>query len=442
MFEQSKCLVTHPQIACGTCPHCGLLVAADPTAPEAGTENSGVRWNIARLLEDLDRDDGATRVTTIFNLSDHLPPLEEALPVVRKAFHDRAKKVRDRALTASVRLKSSTPQEHAVAICESLLKQDPTDLAALHVLLHCYTPAEALRETYRKSRHALILRVIREMPDVPHSLAVPMKLCPKEDGEVFEQAKALWLKQIEEHPDNTRVLHNASFFFRFVDDVMTGKLLRRCKELEPEDPRWSYELGTLYSFQGDRQQPESYRDWGLMSLAELEAAWQSVTDPDVRSVILLKLPDVALRAGEIEKARHYAEELLSSVSGDQPILSQIWADRQANTVLGWYALYNNNFEEAKDRLFSARTPVAFYFTSCFCFMDPLMKLVDWMLYRDQRQAVLEYLRRSQELVPEFRDRLAKWTSEIEQGLTPDFQDRALLSENLKVVQKLGTKPAI
>jgi hypothetical protein len=67
-------------------------------------------------------------------------------------------------------------------------------------------------------------------------------------------------------------------------------------------------------------------------------------------------------------------------------------------------------------------------------MDPLMKLVGWMLDRGQREAVLEYLRRDQQLVPEFGDRLAKWTREIEQGLTPVFQDRALLAENLQIAK--------
>jgi tetratricopeptide (TPR) repeat protein len=392
-----------------------------------------VRWNIARMLEDLDRDDDATRLTTIFNLSDHLPALEEALPVVRKAFHDRVKKVRDRALTASVRLMTNTEEQLTVKTCESLLRQDPADLAALHVLLHFYCSAQYRSEVYRKSRHALILRVIESMPDAPHSVAVPMKINPQEAGDVFEQAKALWLKQVEKNPDNVRVLENASVYFMAVDDVMTGKLLRRCKELEPGNPRWSRELGQLYSFQGDSRQPESYKDWGLMSLAELETAWQSATDPEHRFRALMRLPAVALQASEIEKARNYAEKLLASVSEEQHLFTQIWADREANTVLGWYALYNNNFDEAKARLFAARTPAAPYLTSSYCFMDPLMKLVGWMLYRDQRQAVLEYLRRDQELVPEFRDRLAGWASEIAHGRTPDFQDRALLSENHKAV---------
>ncbi len=213
MSEQLKCRVTHPQIACGTCPCCGLVVASDPTSPSAGPVTSGVNWNIARLLDDLDRDDVAIRLITILNLSDHLPPLEEAVPVVRKALHDRAERVRDRALTAAVRLVTSAEDRVTVETCESLLRQDPSDLAALH------------------------------------------------------------------------------------------------------------------------------------------------------------------------------------------------------------------------------------FSTCFCFTDPLVKLVGWMLFRDQRKSVFEYLRREQELVPEFRERLAKWASEIERGLTPDFQDKALLPENLKVVEKLDARPA-
>ncbi len=260
-----------------------------------------------------------------------------------------------------------------------------------------------------------------------------MGIFPQEDGDVGEQARTLWLKQVQKDPDNTRVRENASVFFRFVDDVMAGKLLRKCKELEPGNPRWSHELGQLYSVQGDRQQPESYKDWALMSLAKLETAWQSATEPDHRFHAMLRLPAVALQAWEIEKACYYAKKLLlSAASGQHHPFSQIWADREANTVLGWYALYTNNFDEAKARLLGARTPVPDYLLSCFCFMDPLMKLVGWMLERNQREAVLEYLRREQERVPTFRDRLAKWASEIEQGLTPDFQDRELLSESAKL----------
>ena len=74
-----------------------------------------------------------------------------------------------------------------------------------------------------------------------------------------------------------------------------------------------------------------------MSLAELEASWQSATDPEHRFLALMRLPAVSLQASEIEKARNYAEKLLASVSKQQHLFTHIWADREANTVLGWCA---------------------------------------------------------------------------------------------------------
>jgi hypothetical protein len=64
-----------------------------------------------------------------------------------------------------------------------------------------------------------------------------------------------------------------------------------------------------------------------------------------------------------------------------------------------------------------------------------------MLSREQREAVLEYLRRDQQLVPEFRDRLVNWVNQIEQGQTPDLQDATLLRDNLEVVKRFGWKLA-
>jgi hypothetical protein len=410
------------------------MVAMDQAASSTGTATPGLNWNVTRMIEDIDRDDETARLATIFNLSDHLPPLNEALPVVRKAFYDQSERVRNRALTASARLVGTTEEHVLVETCEAMLRHDPVDLAALHVLLHFYAGERGRSESHHKARHSLVLHVIENVPDGPHSLAVPMRLSPEEDGEAFVRAKALWLQQVHQHPDNPRVLENASVFFRFIDDTMAGKLLRRCKELDPEIAHWSRELGFLYSFQGNRGQPESRTDWGLMSLAELENAYRSATDPHNRFFALLKIPAVCLDAGEIEKARRYAEELLARASQEESPFTQVWGDREANMVLGWYALYNNDLAEARARLFAARVPVDAYLTSSYCFMDPLMNLLGWMLERGQHEAVLEYLARDQGLVPRFRDRLAKWSSDIEGSLTPDFRDRALLRENLELTK--------
>ena len=173
MLEQSPCSVTHPQIAGGTCPHCGLLVATAPDASTAGDGAAGGGWNTARMLE------GSRPRRRGKPADDHLQPFRSspaaggALPVVRKAFHDRAQRVRDRALTATVPLATSTEEHVLVETCESLLrtKTPPISRHPRPSLLLYYR--EARSDTHREPRHALILRVIEDMPDVPRSLSCP-----------------------------------------------------------------------------------------------------------------------------------------------------------------------------------------------------------------------------------------------------------------------------
>jgi hypothetical protein len=220
------------------------------------------------------------------------------------------------------------------------------------------------------------------------------------------------------------------------DAAMAGKLLRRCKELEPANPHWSHELGTLYSFQGDPDRPEIGTDWGLMSLAELETALRAAKSPIDRFHALSSIPRVCLKAGEIERARTYAEQLLADATGAQHIYTQICGNREASMVLGWYALYKNDFAEARSRLLGARVPDDAYFDSAYCHMDPLMQLIDRMLDWGQRDVVLEYLERDEQLVPQFCDRLSRWRKEIAQGDRPNFGDIALLGENLKLTGSL------
>jgi hypothetical protein len=100
------------------------------------------------------------------------------------------------------------------------------------------------------------------------------------------------------------------------------------------------------------------QDWGLMSLAELENAWNTATDSDGRYYAMMHIPAVALQAGEIEKARQYAEGLLLAASEQPHEISQIWGNREANMALGWNAVYKNDLDDARTRLLSARAPAA------------------------------------------------------------------------------------
>ena len=196
---------------------------------------------------------------------------------------------------------------------------------------------------------------------------------------------------------------------------LPGRLLRRCKELEPDNR--TGRVNSVTTFFGDPKQPESATDWGKMSLAQLEIAWKSDGEPSRRFVALLSMPEVAIRAGELDKAREYGAELLAIAPMQEQAFSQIWADRQANMVLGWLALSRNDLAEARARLFGARTPEGHYVTNAFCFMDPLVKLIGWMLIWAITKLFSNTCARRESFVPGFHDRFVKWAGEIEQAET-------------------------
>ena len=89
-----------------------------------------MRWNIARVLEDLDRGDEFTRLTTIFGFSDHLPCWMRRCRACVKRCTTKPSEF-SIALTATLRLIGLTGEHVTVATCESLLRQDPADLAVL-----------------------------------------------------------------------------------------------------------------------------------------------------------------------------------------------------------------------------------------------------------------------------------------------------------------------
>ncbi|GMV94147.1 MAG: hypothetical protein AMXMBFR82_39250 [Candidatus Hydrogenedentota bacterium] len=144
-----------------------------------------------------------------------------------------------------------TPDE--VQALENWIREHPDDRDTRLILATYYQDAQydeddaekrkALVENYR--RHALWL--IEHAPG--HTMLMLRPLLPL-DGEAYEKARQLWLKNIEEHGDDPRVLRNAVEYFSGADEAMAVDILRRGAALEPDNPEWRDMLNKL-------QAPES-----------------------------------------------------------------------------------------------------------------------------------------------------------------------------------------
>ena len=104
----------------------------------------------------------------------------------------------------------------------------------------------ALREKYY--RHALWL--------IQHSAQTSAFIHIRErDGDAYEQAKRLWLKNVEGYGDDARVLSNAADFFEVNDRAQALEILQKGNALEPDNPEWNQRI-TVLELKRQREEKE------------------------------------------------------------------------------------------------------------------------------------------------------------------------------------------
>jgi hypothetical protein len=149
-------------------------------------------------------------------------------------------------------------------------------------------------------------------------------------------------------------------------------------------------------------------------LADLEQDSAGTTNEN-RSYALPQLAKAAVKAGALDKASLYANELLTSAhAGD-------WNDGNAvhdgNMVRGLVALHSGNVEQAaKDLIEAGKTPGSPQLNS----FGPNMTLASELLERGQRDAVLEYLTLCKKFWSLGASKLDAWIDAIQTGGKPDF----------------------
>jgi hypothetical protein len=127
---------------------------------------------------------------------------------------------------------------------ESQLVRDPDDVAVRAHLISYYYQQMI---TEPRTRH--ILWLIENHPDAEvfrvasniTSMQPATRLNSQAD---WARARALWLRQTEQNPANTRILANAAQALPLEDSLA---LVRRARAVEPGNPKWSACLAMVYS---------------------------------------------------------------------------------------------------------------------------------------------------------------------------------------------------
>jgi tetratricopeptide (TPR) repeat protein len=255
-----------------------------------------------------------------------------------------------------------------------------------------------------------VLWVIKNHPDSEICSTPYCELDPITDSDGYRDAKQAWMKQVEDHGKDPVILGNAARFFFLHDKDQAEKLLTRAEELDSKNPTWPDLLGHLYAL-------DKKNGGGARALAALERAESVDTDEVAKTVRLVELAKNAYEAGEMEKAKKYAGELLKTGTKDPQDWNYGNAIHHANNVLGRIALQAGQIPQADDYLLKAGdTPGSPQLDS----FGPNMCLAKELLEAGQKDAVLQYFAACRKFWKMGGKQLDDWTALVKDGKVPEF----------------------
>jgi hypothetical protein len=315
------------------------------------------------------------------------------------------------ALRLTIKGRSLSTEQ--AAKLEEKLAGDPQDLETRFTLIGYYSTRHDGSFPLKRSEQALW--IIQNIPDSELlKLTVAARLNQHEKG--FEEAKQLWLKQLDVYKGNLAVLRNAIDFFLIPDKALAEKLLKQAAAAEPNDAQWPRRLGHLYLLQLTTATAEARRNLGALASAQFELAYKLTNDDVGKRYLLIELARSAFEAGEIERARAWAVQLLSQGTTDKQDWNYGNAIHHGHIMLGRIALLSGNLAEAREQLIAAgETPGSPQLNS----FGPNMVLAKELLEKGEREAVVHYF----QLCANFwknHSELDTWTATVKGGGIPNF----------------------
>lgn len=405
MSIELACRTTHPQIAAGPCPWC--------REPVGGSDAVLAAWDLDRVRADLLGSDPGARRATRWNLTYMLPGVEPSLSLLNEALAGEDADLRSETTAALALAGPKLPPEWLARVEEALSRR-PDDLAARILLLARDWGSHLQSDEARRRHEAHALWIIEHAPasEIAGPPYAHAQLNWHLNRDAFEMGKRLWLRHVEARPDDVRVLGNAASYLAIEDTTKCGEFLRRCRSLEPGNPRWSMQLGHLYSLSMMGEDADAQRDWAAMAQAEYEREQGLHANEKERLGRLPSLAEMAFESGDHAKAGAYATELLDRAAEGHPGEAIFWG----NQILGRLALAAGDVQGAKARLLASATTTGSPVLRSF---GPSMKLAAELLGRGEKEAVLRYLAACRHFWESGQEEIATWSGLIERGESPD-----------------------
>jgi hypothetical protein len=328
-------------------------------------------------------------------------------------------------------IRSGPMSAKQVSDLEEMLAKYPDDLSARTKLLGWYQIPRPTTLNAKENRRKHIFWVIKNRPEAeiaglpfcqfdvwPANRPRPATRLQIEldrritnvDDDGYQEGKQLWLDQTRAHPKDTTILSHAASFLTIYDRALAADLLMQAEKLEPSNPKWPDQLGHLYAI-GEK------KETAANALAEFKKAQALDVSEESGIYRLACMAKSEFTAGEIEKARYYAEQILQLGTEHPNDWHYRYAIHEANIVLGRIALKQKHIKLANEYLLKAGDTPGEPVLDSF---GPNMSLAKELLHAHQKATVLQYFELCRKFWRGLDDELDLWTKQVKAGKTPDF----------------------
>jgi hypothetical protein len=298
---------------------------------------------------------------------------------------------------------------------EKQLEGKPQELSTRTLLLGYYFGKNDVPSRLARQKH--ILWIIENHPEASIAGSPEGQLTFDPDEEVYAKARALWLKQVVAHSQNTAVLSNAADFFNGRERIMAESLIKQAATIEPENYQWFQRLGRLHERAWRWSSGEESRNSAWKAFVYYEQAWRATRRDQDRAYLLPEVTKFAYEAGNLNKAAAYATTLLNKYARSKQSPNYGDAIHYGNLVLGRVALARGNIVRAKAYLLeSGKTPGSPHLDS----FGPSMILAKELLEKGERRAVIQYFHLCAQFWKDDEGQLKKWEDIVRRGGMPDF----------------------
>jgi len=135
---------------------------------------------------------------------------------------------------------------------EKELVKNPHDLSARAKLVgyYFYQWMQVGEETAKTERRKHVLWTIQHHPDSTLAGLYEFSIDPRghqmADSKTYEDARRLWLQQMESPGVAARTIGNIGRFFQLNDRELSEKAFQKAQKMEPANAEWDWRLGYLY----------------------------------------------------------------------------------------------------------------------------------------------------------------------------------------------------